>query len=145
MTIANREPAMCERETELIAALGALAPLDEDLTRHAGVCAACGQVRAVWEAMRGIAGADAGVEHAVLSAPGLIWWRAQLAARRKAVAKAERPVRVMQWAFAAASVIALPVCAAWLAGSQAGGLTALAVLAFLAAPAGGLLYYWKRG
>lgn len=132
---------ICEHEASLLAALAA-GHVDESLAAHAAHCPACREARAVWSAMQQAALADA---PAALPAPGLIWWKAQLTARRAAVAKAGRPVRAMQWTAAAAVLVGLPLWANLTLGEPAAVLAAVSSIVFLAIPAGGLLYYWKRG
>ena len=135
---------ICEQETALVAALAAGGELDERLASHAGQCPACREARLVWQAMQAALYEDAAAASPP-PAPGLIWWKAQLAARRAAVARAGRPVQAMQWAGALAVLVGLPLWAEVAFGEQTALLAGLGALGFLAIPAGGLLYYWKRG
>lgn len=132
----------CEQEAALIAALEA-GQVDDALAGHADHCEACRQSREVWAAMQSAARAD--VLPVALPSPGLIWWKAQLAARRAAVTRAERPLRAMQWTGAMAMLAGLPWWAGLSLGAPAALFAAAGAALFVAISAGGLLYYWKRG
>lgn len=132
---------MCDREAVLLHALGR-GEVDAGLETHLQECASCREARLVWTAMQ----AECLNEPMpAIPAPGLIWWRAQLAARRAAVTRAERPLRAMNWAAGLLTAASIPWLAGWMFGGQAAAAAVAAVVAFLAIPAGGLLYYWKRG
>lgn len=135
---------ICDREAALLDTLES-GEIDAGWDRHLEECASCREVRLVWAALRADSPGEPGVVTAAIPAPGLIWWRAQLAARRAAVARAERPLRAMHWAAGLLTAASIPWLAGWMFGGQAAAAAVAATVAFLAIPAGGLLYYWKRG
>jgi hypothetical protein len=97
--------AQCHREQELLDAVRSgrwSGPWGEELRRHAAVCPACAEVAIVAAALRS-AYEDACAEVRLPSA-GLVWWKAQLAARRAAE---ERAVQPIAWVERAARVAAL--------------------------------------
>jgi len=141
-------PNACEREPELLAAL-AQGGLTEELQAHTELCPDCREAQEVWTYLAGLS-AETGGDAAPLIAPDLIWWRAQLAAKRK---QAEESVATIKLAnkTAAALTLALVCLAAILWGPQSwehlpvsvlGAGIALLVLLF---SAGTVLYAWARG
>jgi hypothetical protein len=108
---------VCEFEPEVLAAvLEARWPerADAELREHAAACAICAEVAAVGAALD--ADREALRAEAVLPEGGLVWWRAQLRARREAAKVAGRPIT-------AAQVLAL-ASAAGLAGACFGATSA---------------------
>jgi hypothetical protein len=139
-------PNACAREPEILAAL-ACGEWNEDLRAHMETCPECREAQQVWTYLAAL---RAEHEAAPLPAPGLIWWRAQLAAKRK---QAEESVVAINLAnkTAAALTLALVCFAAILWGPQSwehlpipvlGAIIALLVLLF---SAGTVLYAWARG
>ena len=139
-------PGACQREPELLAALTS-SELSDELRAHVETCPECHEAEQVWTYL-----ASLGAEHdtAPLPSPGLIWWRAQLAAKRK---QAEESVAAIKLAnkTAVALTLALICLAAILWGPQSwehlpvsafGAGIALLVLLF---SAGSVLYAWARG
>jgi hypothetical protein len=139
-------PGACEREPDLLAAL-ARGGLTEELQAHVETCPDCREAQHVWTYLASL---DRENEAAPLPAPGLIWWRAQLAARRN---QAEESVAAIKLAnkTAAALTLAFVCLAAILWWPQSwehlpvpvlGAGIALLVLLF---SAGTVLYAWARG
>jgi len=83
----------CEREQEVIEALRSgrwTGPWGEKIRAHAAGCAACSEVALVAEVLRR---EDEGQQNeACLPSAGLVWWKAQLAARRAAEEHAALPI-----------------------------------------------------
>ena len=101
----------CERELEVIAAVrSGLWPdgADESLRRHAERCAACSDAALV-AAYLAQEAASAGEEaaRASLPHPGLVWWRAEIMARREAAERAAQPIALAQRAALAAGIAIL--------------------------------------
>lgn len=114
----------CPRESETWkAAVSGSWP--EELAGHARACGACREVAAVSRALTSLR-ENAGDEPPLPTA-AQVWWKAQVAQRRSALARSARPIRVVQCAAAlggsAAVVAALfvewPRVSGWLAGWQA--------------------------
>jgi hypothetical protein len=83
----------CEREREVIEALRSgrwSGPWGEEIRAHAAVCAVCSEVAPVAEALH--RDAEGRQQDARLPSAGLIWWKAQLAARRAAQERAALPI-----------------------------------------------------
>jgi hypothetical protein len=102
-------PFSCDREPEAIrAAWSGSSPAgwDDDLHQHVRSCAVCReavQLAGVFREDR-----EAAAREASIPASGVVWWRAQLRARREAARTAERPVALAQWlAVAGAMVVAV--------------------------------------
>lgn len=81
----------CECETEVLEGLrsGAWEP---ELRQHAQECAVCSELVMVAEFLQSEAAIPA--SEPALPDAGMMWWRAQLAARRAAVTRATRPIRL---------------------------------------------------
>jgi hypothetical protein len=87
----------CEFESEVLAAvLEARWPerADAELRAHASTCAICSDVAAVGAALE--EDRETLRAEAALPEGGLVWWRAQLRARREAAKVAGRPITVAQ-------------------------------------------------
>lgn len=133
---------MCDREKELLTALrtGECAP---DLRAHFAACESCADAALAVEFMQQAATVDPQVPPA-----GLVWWKAQLRARRDAAHAAARPVVIAE---RAAAVVALLWCGlghglAWLSSdSTPAALAAIIALALITtAAAGALLFAWSK-
>jgi len=88
-------PIQCSREAEIIEVISAgrwPAQTHPELRAHVKSCAICSDVTTVALAMR--EHHDTTVDIAVPSA-GLVWWRAELRARREARRAAERPLTLV--------------------------------------------------
>ncbi|HKS95512.1 MAG TPA: hypothetical protein VJV74_05185, partial [Terriglobia bacterium] len=85
----------CEREPEVLKEVRAgrwPQAADEELRHHAASCAVCGDVVLVAQYLAGEARGEASVPH-----PGMIWWRAEIMARRDAARRATRPIAIAEW------------------------------------------------
>jgi hypothetical protein len=90
-------PFSCSREFETVRAAwsGAWpAGCDEDLQQHVRSCTVCREAVQLAAAFR--EDREAATHEARIPPAGLVWWRAQLRARREAAVVAERPVAVAQ-------------------------------------------------
>lgn len=121
-------PRPCEREGELLAALGRgfVAP---DLEAHAAACPACGELRLVAGALldeRVQAMAEAPVPGA-----GTMWWRMRIRQRQEAEARARRSLLVGQ---AATLAIAVALVISFFGSEIAEGLRHLAATIRLSTP-----------
>lgn len=120
----------CHREQEVLDAVRSgrwEGAWGEEIRTHASACSVCAEVALVAEAIL----QEHRLEQADVRLPsaGLVWWKAQLAARRSAEARATQPIALAErFAQAAASLTALglaiwqwPRISGWL-----GGMTKLA-------------------
>jgi hypothetical protein len=117
----------CEHEQQVIEAwrFGRWAgPWGEEIRRHAADCAVCSEVARVAEALRR---EDERQQREVrLPSAGLVWWKAQLAARRAAEERAAQPiawVERMAQVFGTLALLGLgwwqwPRILAWWSGSN---------------------------
>jgi hypothetical protein len=101
----------CEREAELLAALGR-GFLGRELEDHVRECAACGELHLVAGAL--LDDRAAAVAEAPVPSAGTMWWRMRMRHRRDAQALARRSLLVGQ-ALSLAVAIAL---LAWLFGGE---------------------------
>jgi len=119
--------SQCDREQQVLDALQSgrwAGPWGEEIRRHAAACAVCSEVVLVAEALR-YQGELAQTEVRLPSA-GLVWWKAQLAARRAAEERAAQPiawVERMGQVFGALALLRLgfwqwPRILGWLGGSR---------------------------
>lgn len=135
----------CEYEAALLAGLEQ-GHVPEELSRHAASCPACTDTTAVWRYLHDIAQDAAETEQ--LPAVGLIWWRAQLAERRKLASRSVASIRIVQnAAIALAAILAIALLAAYsqtFTSVPALLLEGIAALLFFSVPVAGLLYFWAR-
>jgi hypothetical protein len=117
----------CDREQQVIDALQSGrwdGPWGEEIRRHAAACAVCSEVVLVAAALR----REEALAQAEVRLPsaGLVWWKAQLAARRAAEERAAQPIawveRMAQF-FGALTLFGLgvwqwPRVLGWLGGSK---------------------------
>jgi hypothetical protein len=116
----------CDREQEVVGALRSGVPGPE-LLRHTATCPVCAEVVAVTKFLQEEARL---ADELPLPGANLIWRKAQLRARREALASATRPIRVFtNLAYVAAAVVAL-----WLVVYVAGLPTWLSELANQSVP-----------
>ena len=104
----------CTREYEIVEAITSgrwPEACDADLRNHAMTCPVCKDVVLVTAALHGER--DSAVAGAGVPSAGLVWWRAELRARREAVRVAERP---MKWVHSLAAASAAGVAVALLGG-----------------------------
>ncbi len=93
----------------------------EPLRAHAASCASCSDLALVAGALQSERAAAA-AEANPPSAP-LVWWKAQLRARREATERAARPVAVVERAACVFAIVAALVALLWLAPLVAGWLS----------------------
>jgi predicted anti-sigma-YlaC factor YlaD len=104
-------PTECEFEADaLSAALESRWPeqVDAQLRGHVAGCPICSDVVAIASAMTGLR--DEMRARVVIPDSGLVWWRAQLQARREAAAAAGRPITAVQLIAFASAVAFLGAC-----------------------------------
>ena len=117
----------CDRERQVIDALRSgrwSGPWGEEIREHAAACPVCSEVVLVAEAMR--QGDGQAQAEARLPSAGLVWWKAQLAARRAAEERAAQPIAWVERMAQFFGVLALvgvgvwqwPRLVAWLSGSK---------------------------
>jgi hypothetical protein len=100
----------CVREYEIVEAITSgrwPEACDPDLRSHAGTCAICKEVILVASALH--EERDSEIATAGIPSAGLVWWRAELRARREAVRAVERP---MKWVHSLAAASAAGVAVA---------------------------------
>ena len=92
-----KEPMRCENEQAVLEAVQSGdwgTPAAQSLRAHAAGCAVCAEVLLVAQYFARERDAAAGEPH--VPAAGLIWWKAQLRARREAPERATRPIAIAQ-------------------------------------------------
>lgn len=95
----------CHREAEVVEAISLdrwPSQSDPELRSHVASCAVCSDVVTVASALQ--EDNSAIVSEVRVPSAGLVWWRAELRARREAVRAVERPLTVVH-AFAGAAAI----------------------------------------
>ncbi|MGH9433797.1 MAG: hypothetical protein ACRD3T_19885 [Terriglobia bacterium] len=103
----------CDREQEVVNALVSgrwTSAWGEEIRQHAATCSVCREVAFVAEALRAEAEA---ADHVRLPGAGLVWWKAQLAARRAAEERAAQPITLVERAAQALSALAAFGLVAW--------------------------------
>jgi hypothetical protein len=119
--------------------------LPEALALHLSECSACAEVQMVWAYLRQSIQNDS---TDALPAPGLIWWRGQLAAQRALAKRSVAPIRVMQsTAVVIAAVLIVLLLGAYpqiFAQVPHTLLFSLAAIAAVSFPIAGCLYFWAR-
>ncbi len=104
----------CEQEADALEAVRSGRwpdACEAELRAHVGQCAVCSEVVMVAELMR--QGDAAACAEAHLPAPGLLWWKAQIRARRRAAERAAEPINLIASVTAVAVVLSLAAFAAW--------------------------------
>jgi len=86
----------------------------EELRRHAAACAVCADVVLVARALEQES-AQARVEMA-LPAAGLVWWKAQMRARRESAERAAQPIAIVEGLAWVSGVLCLLGTAIWQRG-----------------------------
>jgi hypothetical protein len=115
----------CDKEQQVLDALRSgrwAGPWGEEIRRHAAGCVVCSEVVLVASALR----REEQLAHPEVRLPsaGLVWWKAQLAARRAAQERAAQPIALVEriaQAFGALAALGLglwewPRIAGWLGG-----------------------------
>jgi C4-dicarboxylate transporter len=121
----------CEREFEIVEAITCgrwPAGTTEELQAHAASCAVCADVVRVAIALTNER--TEGLQMARVPSAGLVWWRAEMRARRDAVNRATRPLRIVEWTAVLCMVVALGVVLAWVGPAELAGLLWQPSLAF---------------
>ncbi len=104
----------CEQEADALEAVRSGRwpdACEAELRAHVGQCAVCSEVVMVAEILR--QGDVAACAEAHLTAPGLLWWKAQIRARRRAAERAAEPINFLASVTAVAAVFSLAAFAAW--------------------------------
>jgi hypothetical protein len=113
----------CNREVEIVEAvtLGRWPEgCSEELRQHAEGCVVCADVVRVSLALT--QKRSEVLETVRVPSAGLVWWRSEMRARREAVNKATRPLRIVEWIAVACAVLTVAFLLRWI------GPTALADL-----------------
>lgn len=113
----------CNRESEIVEAitLGRWPEgCSEELRLHASSCPVCTDVVRVALALT--QESSIALEAARVPSAGLVWWRSEMRARREAIHRATRPLRIVEWIAAVCVVLAAVILLRWI------GPTALAAL-----------------
>ena len=137
-------PEICSYEGTLVAALSAGEPSAE-VQRHLRTCEPCREAALVFQYLGEVASAEK--DSVPLPSPDLIWWRAQLAEKRRLAAKSVAAIEAVQ-KIATVVLTALLLIAAIVWGPRFVGSLALPLpVAFAAAVLGvglaaGVLYAW---
>jgi hypothetical protein len=128
---------MCDREQELLAALRSHNWTPE-LRAHFAACDSCAELAITVEFMQ----QAAATTDPQVTPPGLVWWKAQLRARREAAQAAARPVLIAERAAAIVALLGAVGAMAWLSSDSTlaaiAGIVALVLLT--TAAAGALLF-----
>jgi hypothetical protein len=128
---------ICEFEEATAAAL-ASGEWSAELRKHLNACPLCVELELVWQSLAQV---TTDQNATPLPAPGLIWWRSQLAGRRQQAERALAAIALMQkLAIAVALVAVVPFM--WLCKPGV-WLILLGLSMFLAT--GAVLYGWARG
>lgn len=88
----------CDREIEIVEAITCgrwPSGTSEELQTHAATCPVCTDVVSVALALT--QDRSDGLLAARVPSAGLVWWRAEMRARRDAVNRATRPLRIVEW------------------------------------------------
>jgi len=124
--------SQCSRESELLDALRSgrwSNAWGEEIRRHAATCALCAEVAFVAQALQDddvFASAERQRQGTGLPSAGLVWWKAQRAARRAAEQQAVQPIALAERAaYASGGLTALgvtlwqwPRLAGWMRGAK---------------------------
>jgi hypothetical protein len=92
----------CDREQEVVDALRSgrwASAWGQDIRQHAAVCSVCSEVAFAAQALQhemNLAQAELQQPDAGLPSAGLVWWKAQLAARRAAEKRAAEPMVLVE-------------------------------------------------
>ncbi len=115
----------CDREQAVLDALTSgrwATPWGEEIRQHAASCAVCSEVVLVAQALR----REEHSAEARLPSAGLVWWKAQLAARRAAEQRAAQPIALVERVAQAVGALSAfgiavwqwPRIAGWLGGAK---------------------------
>jgi hypothetical protein len=140
-------PEICECEKSVLAALAA-GSISSEVRQHLDVCPGCAESVAVWQYLQTLASRP--VSDGPLPSADLIWWRAQLAEKRRLAARSVAAIEMVQRA-AILLIAGLAAVAATLWGSNIfGGITlplpvALGAILLGMGSVGGMFYAWRQG
>ena len=107
----------CEREAELVEALTSGRGPEawgDDLRRHVTACAVCAEIALVAQAFE--QENDQARVKMALPAAGLVWWKAQMRARREAAERAAQPIAIVERLAWVSGVLSLLGAAIWQRG-----------------------------
>ena len=121
-------PSTCEREPELLDALGR-GYVGGELSQHVDSCPACSELRTVAGAL--LEDRAEAVASGSVPSSGTMWWRLRLRERREAEASARRSFLLGQ---AITLVVALALVVALLGGELVSGALGLAATIRLSTP-----------
>ena len=121
----------CDREQAVLDALTSgrwATPWGEGIRQHAASCARCSEVVLIAEALR----REEQLAEVRLPSAGLVWWKAQLAARRAAERRAAQPIALVERVAQAVGALSAfgigvwqwPRIANWLGGAKVARVTA---------------------
>jgi hypothetical protein len=113
----------CDREVEIVEAvtLGRWPEgCNEDLRQHAQNCSVCADALQISQALT--RERSAALDRVRVPSAGLVWWRSEMRARREAINKATRPLRIVEWIAVACALLTVALVLRWI------GPTALAEL-----------------
>ena len=125
----------CEREQEVVDSLRSgrwASAWGEEIRQHVAACAVCAEVAFVAQEFQvedELARAELQQPGAGLPSAGLVWWKAQLQARRAAEQRAAAPIVLVERAAYALGVLAVPGLGVWQWPRIAGWLQRVASLA----------------
>jgi hypothetical protein len=105
----------CNREVEIVEAvtLGRWTEgCSEELRRHAESCDVCADVVRVSLALT--QKRSEALETVRVPSAGLVWWRSEMRARREAVNKATRPLRIVEWIAVACAFLTVAFVLRWI-------------------------------
>ncbi|HEY3442517.1 MAG TPA: hypothetical protein VGK29_17290 [Paludibaculum sp.] len=132
---------ICDREHELLNALrsGNWTP---ELRAHFAICESCADTAITAEFLHQAATT---VDPHVPPA-GLVWWKAQLRARRESARAAARPIVIAERATAIVALLGAIGAMAWLStdGTPAAIAAFIALALITTAAAGALLFAWSK-
>lgn len=148
----NFKPFECGREARVIEAArtGAWEP---ELRQHASACPACSEAALAARVLNEMAAVD--MAEARIPDAGLMWWKAQLLAKREAAERATQPINfVERFAYAWAVVCVVGVCIwqwaairAWIGSlatlPQGGGVSSIGSFASHFSPNAALNWFVK--
>jgi len=108
-------PMECNREMEIVEAvtLGRWPEgCSEELRQHSESCSVCRDVVRVALALT--QERSEALETVRLPSAGLVWWRSEMRARREAINKATRPLRIVEWIAVASALLAVGILLRWI-------------------------------
>jgi hypothetical protein len=123
----------CDREIEIVEAVMCCrwpAGVGEELQSHAATCPVCMDVVQVSLALS--QDRSSALLSAHVPSAGLVWWRSEMRARRDAIERATRPMKIVEWAAVACVLTAMALVLYWIAPARLAELLWQPSLAFFA-------------